>query len=285
MIAVAATRGFVRIPSLVGVVTIGASSLVASSPSIGGPTFTRTLYGLNSASIAVVSPSIGIPIINSSGPANFTVTDHSKNSTVSGGTTSINPVSNIPAGSLIVVQVNEATSQGGSPGTLSDSAGNVYVLANHKSPNNVATNGCASVWYVLSCKALTALQTITYSKHSNGVAAVICAMSATYIGTLSLDQNVTPTSGSGTSPSIISGVPANAGELWFGLLGIDNRVATDTFTQPTGWTVGPDSISSSGSTTGQGGGYIVSTDSAAKVYNPIISSRAWAAFLISFQAA
>ena len=283
MIAVAATSGFVRIPSIVGVVTIGAMPLVVSPLVIDGPVFAKTLAELNSYPISVAPLSIGKPTITSYAAANFIVTDHSKNSTVSGGTASINPVSNIPAGSLIVVQVNEATSQGGSPGTLSDSAGNVYVLANHKSPNNVAANGCASVWYVLSCKALTTLQTITYSKHSNGVAAVICAMSATYIGTLSLDQNVTPTSGSGTSPSIISGVPAKTGELWFGFLGISPRVSSDTFTQPTGWTVGPDLIASSGSTNGQGGGYLVSIDSAAKVYNPVISGRFWAAFLLSFK--
>jgi hypothetical protein len=283
MIAVAATRGFIREPSLSGVATMGALSLVASSLSIGSPTLSRTLAGLNSLPISVVSPSIGKPTFNSSGPANFTVADHGKNSTVSGSTASINPVSNIPAGSLIVVQVNEATSQGGSPGTLSDSAGNVYTLANHQSPNNAASNGCASVWYVLSCKALTTVQTITYAKHSNGVAAVICAMAATYVGTLSLDQNVTPTSGNSASPSIISGVPAKTGELWFGFLGISPRVSSDTFTQPTGWTVGPDLIASSGSTNGQGGGYLVSIDSAAKVYNPVISGRFWAAFLLSFK--
>ena len=235
-------------------------------------------------SVIVGSPIISQPALTPVSAGNFILSDHGgTTSGASGATLAKSPVSNIAAGSLILVFVHERNT-GGTVGTLADSAGNTYVRAGAASPNNASTGGIASLWYVLSCKALSTSQSITFTKGLANTVTAMTAISFTYAGTLSVDQQPTPTTGSSASPSITSAVPIGiAQRLWVGCVAMYLRATADAYNQPSGWTVGPDITLVSG-TLGIGGGNLTSSDASAKTYNPTITSRAWSAFLIGFKA-
>ena len=212
----------------------------------------------------------------------FSVTDQLGTVGSTGATLAMTVNATVAIGSLVVVSVMELNTTG-TAGTLADSAGNSYTKANDASPAATNSNGRASVFYCLKTTGtLTGgSSTITYTRVTSAVATGICAISSTYAGTIILDKNATPTTGTGTTNLTISATGTSGTELYVGAGGIKSAGA-GIFTQGTGFSNGPDYENAGGGTCGSMGGN--KTGSGAQTWAPTLSvSRSWAMFLLVFQ--
>lgn len=169
---------------------------------------------------------------------------------VATGATSVNPTVAVPAGgvpanALIVVAVADDSLSGvvGS-GTMSDTINTYLSTAAIGNNNAPATNGFGQMFYSAGVSALTNSNSITYTKVLLTATASISAFYATGIATSSpLDTAVTATATSaGANPSVTSGTPSVAGELFVAILSM-RRGAAPAFTQDTGhgWAIPPNS--------------------------------------------
>lgn len=132
--------------------------------------------------------------------------------------TTITTIVSVPAGCLIVVGYANSTA------TPTDSSGNTYRLAQTVlSPIGKRL----SLYYCANCLALPSGSSITTSGASQGTA----AFTGGILTTSPLDQAVAA-SGTGTNISVTSGVPAESGELWIGIMVLDT---TATLTNPSGY--------------------------------------------------
>lgn len=207
----------------------------------------------------------------------FTVTSQGGGANNTGTFVSMNPTSNIVGGSLIVVVVGSNDTSLRLTG-VSDSAGNTYTLAK----NSAVSGRVAGIWYCLNATALTTSSTISYTKTTNNSGVGISVCSATYTGILSLDLNTNPTTGNSTAPSITSGTPSTAGELFIGAVGAGHN-SGGTFTQASGWSNCLTFEAGAGVGSAMGG-FQVNAGTGTLTYNPTISTSFWNAFLISFKA-
>ena len=205
---------------------------------------------------------------------------HSVGSTNSSTSTiSITPSSNIPAGSLIVVAVQD---RNGGVGTMSvDGGGNSYT----KAVQQLFPGGgppTAVIFYVYNCLAVSTAQSITYNNFGGGGSGSVMSVAyATGVQTLSNPLDVTANaSGSSASPTVTSAAPAVKNELFIGVLGTQNF--TDALTQASGW---------SSTMTIPGGfvdamliGDLINASTGTKTYNPTIAgSHDWAIVVASFK--
>lgn len=186
------------------------------------------------------------------------------------GTTSIGTVT-VPAGSLIVVGTSEITNP--TPGTISDTAGNTYVAAQTQV---VSTAYLGTIFYVKNCLALSS-GTITFTPA--GTSPIMSAFYATGVDTTSpLDLHPSVSYASTTTPSLASGTPAVAGELFAALI---FQNGTRTFTQDTtnSWAT-PFNQSVNGSQQLNGGSQ-VNSGSSAITFAPTLSSANNGAIIIA----
>lgn len=213
------------------------------------------------------------------------VTDQLSASNTGTSSLTLTPTANIAAGSLIVICTFENDSSAGTPNVTDNaSSPNTYIQSTSISPNNSPTNGTLYIWYVLSANAVTTANTITFHKVGTG-GSTMAAISSTYTGTLSVDVNATPTTGTATPVKIPAGsgtVTPAVTDLFVACAGIKPRGVGDTFTQSSGWSTGPDAVSISGGTAGQIGGHVIS--SSPQQYNAAITSHNWGAVLLAFKA-
>ena len=133
------------------------------------------------------------------------------------GGTSVTTLVSVPAGCLIVVGFRGSTAP-------TDSAGNTYTLA-----KTVSSPGGSALflYYCANCLALPSGSTIT----ATGGSVITAAFTGGILAASPLDQAVSA-SGTSTTPSVTSGVPAESGELWIGIMALDT---TATLTNPTGY--------------------------------------------------
>jgi hypothetical protein len=166
----------------------------------------------------------------------------------------------VPAGSLIVVGVNEKSSTSNATG-ISDTAGNFYqfgiAIGNN---NNSTTNGYSVFYYCYNSIAMSG-GTITYTKGSSGSAVALAAFYATGVTRTSACYDTSFRIGSralGSAPAVASnGAPKQGGSLVVAILGF-NGTSSDTLTQDAGngtWAAPPNYLANSGGTANIGGAY------------------------------
>lgn len=185
----------------------------------------------------------------------------------------------IPAGSTIVVLGN--SSAGNFSGTaVTDTAGNTYVL---KGSSSYSAGSLAAIWVVQNCSALVSGNTITVHVPVGQLS--IAALALVGVPASSLDLTTTPTVGTSSTPSITSGTPTMAGEIFVAGLAYVAVSPTTTFTQAAGWSTPFDSITASGVVQNLAGGSRIQTGSAAPfTYAPSLSaSNKWGLFLLTFK--
>jgi len=213
----------------------------------------------------------------------ITVTDQGTAQNTTTSTLAKAPAANIAAGDLVCVFVTEAATAAGA--SVVDSAGNTYTKAGSAFPNNSSANGTSSLWYSITTSGVTTGGSITYNKNGTGATEMTILSANSGGGAWSIDINLTPTTGSSTTPSVGPGTPAVAGELFVGAVGISGGAAGDTYTQPGSFAAPFTAITQSGGGKAAKGGNWVNSGTSATTYNPTITSRTWCAFLVSFKVA
>lgn len=189
----------------------------------------------------------------------------------SAGTTTVItvPAGGVPAGSLIVVTVQEDNTTG-TIGTITDTAGNTYTKITDLSPNAANANGRCAMFYVKDCLALVNGNSITYTKTTSGRLVDLAAFYATGVDTVApLDTAVTATSSASSSaPTVTSGTPAVSGELFVGNAFWKGNA---TYTQDSGhgWSGQPDPVNNA--TMGMDGGSQVNAGVGTIIFSPTIS--------------
>ena len=184
-------------------------------------------------------------------------------------TTTLTGVS-VPVQALIVLGVQEVENVALSSASASDGTNGSYTLAANAYGGGHADAG---LWYFQNSAALSSA-TITYTHQGSTAGACISAFYATGIAVSgALDAAVTATShgSSGTSgaPTVTSGTPATAGELFVAVLATTGT-SGETFTQDTGhaWATPPVALQGTGGACMVYGGSYVNTGSSALTYNP-----------------
>lgn len=217
------------------------------------------------------------------------VVDLGSNSNVAGATLALTGVA-VPSGAAIVVFVSEGNNINYTGGTVADDAGNTYTLVSALKNNAQASVGGGSLFYAKNASALTAGQNITYTKQGAN-ATIITALYATGIDpTAPLDTSVTATAtGSSSTPSVTSGTPGEAGELFVGALCWQDTVAgTYAVDSGNGWAVPMAGVKSASGTqkAAGGGGNQVNAGTGTIAFAPTTgANNRWAIWVIGLKAA
>lgn len=212
----------------------------------------------------------------------FSVVNIGTNSNTSGTTCVIAIPSSVPAGALIVVEVTEKASAGGSVADGVNS-GNYSVATQLLA--NLGADGIAQMFYVEGSAALTSSNSITYTKDAGNAV----AMSAFYVTGVAtsgaLDGSIVGGFGTSVSPNVTSGTPATAGCIFLAYVG--NMGTASTFTQDSGWVTPPTAVTSGATASDRtvNGGYLVQTGSAApETYSVLFAnSKTWGALIAAFK--
>lgn len=152
----------------------------------------------------------------------------------------------VPAGCIVVVAVTD-NSNAAPGGSMADTGGNSYSAIHGASQNATQANGFGRLWHSLALvTALVNTNTITYTKAISGSNATLSAAYITGANPIGVDAAVSATAtGSSTTPSVTSGTPIRAGELFIGWA--SNGTSSVAITQDAGnggWVSPPDSTSS-----------------------------------------
>lgn len=182
----------------------------------------------------------------------------------------------VPSGSTIVVAVTPTNPAGG--GLVTDSAGNTYTQLNRVFFDSgvllVATYACQN------CNALVAGNIITFNCSAGN--SIMSALAIKTSQATSLDLNTSPTNTGAskvTNPSITSGTPSQAGEVFVGVIGFVTVSPTSTLIQAAGWTTPPD-FATTAFTQSQGGGWKINPGTTAQTYNPTLSANNFAGMML-----
>lgn len=196
----------------------------------------------------------------------------------------------IPAGSIIVIGIQDLSASGAPGGGVVDSAGNSYTNITSALLNGAAANGFISAYYSTTgtAVALTGAGTITYTRGggSNTRLSISCIYITGGAASLPLDTAVTASAtGTAGTITVTSGTPAVSGELFLGLFGNSNA---NVFTQDTGngWTsTGGFTAISAAANARFAGGNQVNAGSGTKVYAPTIATAngLWAVGVVGFK--
>ncbi len=210
----------------------------------------------------------------------------------SGATLAITvPGGGVPSGALIVVAAGEGLLASYSTGgSMTDTAGNTYTQITH---TNIPVGDFAEVFYAKNVTALSSGNSITFTKQTSGDEAVLSAFYATGIDTSGpLDTAVTATAtGTSSTPSVTSGTPAIAGELFVACLISQSNTQTYTQDSGNGWAAPFDTNGFDGTNLGSNvvwvaGGNQVNSGTGTKTFAPTMSILArWAAIVVGFKAA
>lgn len=192
------------------------------------------------------------------------------------------PAGGVPAGALLICCIADASPSLLGGGSISDTI-NTYTAVTAVANNGSILNGFGQLFYAENVTALTSANTITYTKAVTGNRATIDALYATgIVSSGSLDTAVTATTtGSSTTPSVTSGTPALAGELFLAFATVNVASA---YTQDTGhsWATPP---TASNAQISIGGGTQVNAGSSPITFAPTWGTTgAWAAFVYGFKA-
>lgn len=200
------------------------------------------------------------------------------NANASGATVALTSV-NVPARSLIVVGITEI--QPSSNGSVADSAGNSYTLIKQAYVNGNSGLGNIQLFYAYNVLPLSG-GSITYTKATSGDATSISALFASCIQTTPspLDAAVTASAtASSSTPSVTSGTPGQAGELFVGFLGWNG---TGTFTQDSTNAAWASTLTFENSSSASGGGgSVVNSGTGTLKYAPTMGTSHYNAIIIA----
>lgn len=197
----------------------------------------------------------------------------------------------VPTGSLILVAVRDDTSSVGTR-TCVDSKSNTYTTVSQVAINNNTGLGAVTLFYAWNCIALTSTDTITVSSAHTSEIIQMTACYASGIQTSSDPQDTAvkaTNTGVSTTPSVTSGTPVQAGELFVGVLGVGITEATDEgFNQDTGngWAAPPNRRFNTDGTRGGSveGGTLVNAGTGTKTYAPTTNvSQNWGIIITGFK--
>src|SRR5258706_2245004 len=213
----------------------------------------------------------------------LSVTNIGSNTGVAVNTVAVTvPAGGVPAGALIVVCVSDNSVSGtGGLNAVADTGGNVYTSAVQANNNNAAANGCGIMYTANVTKALVNTNTITYTL---GTATSSAAVAAFYIkGAPTLIEAKNSATGSSTTPSVTSGTPSVAGDLFIGMVSATTLVSS--FTQDStnaAWASPPGQVSIAAPPLG--GGNVVNAGAGTRTYAPTFGTTdTWAALIMGVQ--
>jgi len=213
----------------------------------------------------------------------LSVTNIGSNTGVAVNTVAVTvPAGGVPVGALIVVCVSDNSVSGtGGLNAVADTGGNVYTSAVQANNNNAAANGCGIMYTANVTKALVNTNTITYTL---GTATSSAAVAAFYIkGAPTLIEAKNSATGSSTTPSVTSGTPSVAGDLFIGMVSATTLVSS--FTQDStnaAWASPPGQVSIAAPPLG--GGNVVNAGAGTRTYAPTFGTTdTWAALIMGVQ--
>lgn len=216
--------------------------------------------------------SCGIPVMHNAGT----------NSNSTGATLTTNVT--MPAGALFLVTVSESGTVASGGSSVSDGGTNTYAQQLFATFNGNSTIGAVYSFATGVPSIGITNATITYTKNSSTNAA---AMAVSYITGLSANgdgSTVAIAFGTNATPSITSGVPTQAGELFLAILGVKNTVAV-TITQDSanGWSAPPNAATVGGLQFF--GGNVVNSAKTAKTFAPTLSGvvTGWSLGILGYQ--
>lgn len=200
----------------------------------------------------------------------ISVTDIGHNSNASGTTVTITGVT-VPAGAMIFCFASEAQS---AIGSFTDTV-NAYTKLGLL---NGQTNPIAQASYVPVASSLSG-GTITYTRGgSAGDSAAISALYATGLSGVPLDSAVTAAaSGNASAPSLTSGTPSVAGELF---IAVHSNSGSSSTADPN-WSAPPDTDTANN--THVYGGNQINAGFGTKSYNPTGNQTRWNAAIYGFE--
>ncbi len=175
------------------------------------------------------------------------------------------PAGGIPAGALIVVEVYDAAGHVNA-GAVTDSAGNIYTKAKE------LTSTC--IFYAWNCLALVSANSIIYTKADSTSIALVSASYSTAVLS-AFDPLDSAVSNSNTStntgtPTVTSGTPTQAGELFVACLFWQTN-GNFGFSQAANWSNLPNQVNGANNTA-LSGGSIINNSTAAQTYTPTVSA-------------
>jgi hypothetical protein len=194
------------------------------------------------------------------------------------------PAGGIPAGATIVVGTGENIAA--SNGSCSDSknGGGYSVAVSSLRGSGVGTG---ILFYKFNSVALVSGDTITYTLsglHSAAISACYIAGAANLVNPLDATGS---NSGQNNTPTVTSGTPAKAGDMFLAFVSESSVGGLSTFTQDStnaNWQTPPNSTFSGG-VEGLYGGSVINTAATARTYAPTPSAATtpnWAALIASF---
>ncbi len=199
------------------------------------------------------------------------------NTGATGATLVISSVT-VPAGALILVGTTENNVT--APGTVANSAGDTCTQANSAAMNGSNVAGWGAIFYCANSAGMSG-GTITYTRNTSGRNVAMSAFYATNLAASPLDQNPTPTVGASTNPSVTSGTLSSTGELVVGMVSIGSLGGLDGFTRNGSFVVPFNDALITTNVATRGGNFVYS-GTAPVTWAPVITSRQWAAFLLTF---
>lgn len=193
----------------------------------------------------------------------------------------------VPAGALILITVSDSSIIN-TNSTCTDTAGNTYTSRHGKTKNNVAANGFANFWESDNSLALVSGNTIVV--HVGSATTANISANACYVTGVSNRASgpynaavSAETSGSSTTPSVTSNVPATAGQIFFAYAAGTTLIAS--FTQDSTnatWASPPGSVSNAAPPLG--GGNVINNTLSARTYAPTFGTTdTWAAAIIAYE--
>ena len=187
----------------------------------------------------------------------------------------------VPAGSTIVVQVTPTNPA--ATISVTDTAVNTYVRQNRVFYDSGVL--VTAAYICQNCLALIPGNTITFTVSVGN--SILSALAIKTTQATSLDLNTSPiNSGASkiTNPTITSGTPSTAGEIFVGMIGFVTVSPTSTMVLATGGWQQPPDFASTGFTQSQGGGWIKNAGTSPQTYNPTLSANNFVgAMLFSFK--
>lgn len=191
----------------------------------------------------------------------------------------------IPASALIVVGVYDSNNAASNVGTLSDTVNGAHTLGPNANNNGATANGAAKIFYFWNSAAIGSGTGASINYSVGAGTRRMSAFYATGIQTSADPGEASATAtGASAAPSVTSGSPTAAGELFVGLVGNTGNFA---FTQDAAlaWATPPNgSYGISGP--GIRGGSVVNAGGTALTYAPTLGgSTNWAALVLAFKKA
>lgn len=199
------------------------------------------------------------------------ITNIGTNSNTSGSTVAVTVgVGGVPANSTILVGVTDKSGTGPG-GSTTDSSSNTYLNIANPALAGSYSNGFLNVFRAQNAVALSNGNTITYTKAAGASNAAITACYISGSSFQRYDISVSSTgSGASSAPSVTSGSPYSANEMFVAFYGDAN---SGSFTQDTGngWASPPNSTTTTAVRVA--GGSQLNSGTGAKTYAPTVSAK------------